>query len=92
METPFALGTAEALRRLAQRRDPEAWTVLVERHGGEIFAVARQILRDEGLAEDATQEALLLVRDHAGQFKPPEAEADTAARGWLLKLACNAAL
>ncbi|MCZ7649387.1 MAG: sigma-70 family RNA polymerase sigma factor [Planctomycetota bacterium] len=92
VETPSALGTSEALRRLAQGRDAEAWAALLARHGAEIHRVARRILRDEGLAEDASQETLLVLRDYAGRFQPSGKEPDEVARGWVLRIACSTAL
>ena len=38
-----------------------AFDTLIERHGDHLHAVARRILRDPYLAEDATQRALLDV-------------------------------
>lgn len=39
--------------------DPEAFTRLVDRHAGSCLSAARQVLRDEKLAQEAVQEAYL---------------------------------
>jgi RNA polymerase sigma-70 factor (ECF subfamily) len=78
-----------ALESLARSRDPEAWEQLVMLAGGEIFELSRQILRDPHLADDATQETLLYVRDSAGQYRP---SAEPSARRWILRIACTTAL
>ena len=84
---------AAALRGLAQSRDAQCWEALVSQAGGEIFELARRIVRDENLADDVTQETLLRVRDCAEQFKPDGAtDANTAARRWIMRIACTSAL
>jgi len=84
--------TVQALQRLAQTRDPEAWGLLVEGHGTAMLQACRGILRDPALAEDACQEALLQLRDRAGQFRALGENPEAAARGWIMRLACNTAL
>lgn len=86
------MSTAEALQRLAQARDTQAWALLVERHGAEIQRVCRRVLRDESLTEDACQETLLQLRDRAGAFAPQGANPEAAARAWILQVACHTAL
>ncbi len=92
------------MRRLALGRDVDAWTAIVSLHGAEILGVARRILNDAALAEDACQETLLQVRDKAGQFKgrralipglsprPSASDDDAAARNWIMRIACNTSL
>jgi len=87
------MGTPEALRRLAQTRDPEAWAALLHRHGPEMLRLAQRITNDPGLAEDVCQETLLQIRQHAGKFRPPPAEqAPLAARTWIMRIAYHVAL
>jgi RNA polymerase sigma-70 factor, ECF subfamily len=45
----------------ARRGDREAFAVLVHQVSGSLFAVAQRILRDQALAEDALQNALVLA-------------------------------
>jgi RNA polymerase sigma-70 factor (ECF subfamily) len=49
------------LVRLAQRGDRDAFAVLVRTHGDRMFGIARRILRDIDLADDAVQQALVVV-------------------------------
>ncbi len=88
-----ALPLANALRGLAQSHDAACWEALVTQVGNEILDLARRILRDDSLADDATQETLLRVRDCAGQFAPDgQTDANTAARRWIMRIACTTAL
>jgi len=43
----------------AQRADREAFAILARTRGDTLFGIARRILRDVGLAEDAVQQALI---------------------------------
>ena len=54
-------------RRLVERAmhgDEAAFDALIERVGDHLHSVARRILRDPYLAEDATQRALQIGRAH----------------------------
>ena len=51
---------AELIGR-AQHGDEEAFASLAVAAGDRLHAVAHRILRDTGLAEDATQQALLTI-------------------------------
>lgn len=53
--------------------NPEALRRLVDRHAAACLAVARQILRDEDMAQDAVQEAFLNVWRQAGRYDPGRA-------------------
>ena len=44
----------------AQRGDRDAFAILVRTHGDRLFGVARRILRDLDLADDAVQQALVI--------------------------------
>lgn len=91
-EATSRCGSAALLARLARARDAEAWMELLELHAPQIQRVARRILGDAALAEDACQETLLHVRDRAGLFVAPAESADAAARNWIMRVACNVAL
>jgi RNA polymerase sigma-70 factor, ECF subfamily len=52
-----------------------------------VYAVIRRILRSDDDASDATQDALLLVHRHRGQFR-----GDSAFRTWLYRVAVTTAL
>lgn len=86
------LSIHEALARLAKRADPEAWSAILAGAGEDL---RRQVARLAGcghLADDAVQETLLQVRDHAGDFVPEPADAEGSARRWLMTIAIHAAL
>ncbi|MCW8130563.1 MAG: sigma-70 family RNA polymerase sigma factor [Planctomycetota bacterium] len=92
MHATMELTTVEALARLARQRDPQAWEELLRLHGAQIHRVCLRILGDEALAEDACQETLLQLRDRAGLFKAGAEHPEAAARSWIMRVACNAAL
>lgn len=52
--------------------DEEAFDDLVGRFGDSMHSVARRILRDTNLAQDATQQALLDAWRHLPQLKDPD--------------------
>jgi RNA polymerase sigma-70 factor (ECF subfamily) len=89
--TPGTSGPAEALSRLAAGRDVEAWRWLVEELGDAIRRTTGRLSDDGASADDAAQEALLTIRDHARSFRP-RAAPDEDARRWVLRVAANAAL
>ena len=56
----------------AMHGDEEAFDELVERLGDSLYSVARRILRDTTLAQDATQQALLDAWKHLPQLRDPD--------------------
>ena len=56
----------------AQRGDKEAYAVIATEIADHFLAVARRILRDLDLAEDATQQALLSVWQDLPQLRDPD--------------------
>ena len=72
----------EALVALVARSDETALAELYDRFGRVAYGLARRILRDDSLAEDAVQEAFLAVWHSAARFVPERAKAST----WLLTL------
>jgi RNA polymerase sigma factor (sigma-70 family) len=85
-------GLAAAVRELAYARSEQAWERVLHAVGGDLLRVTRGILDDPALAEDAVQETLLQVRDHAGKFKPLPSDEDGSARKWIVRIAVNTAL
>jgi RNA polymerase sigma-70 factor (ECF subfamily) len=78
-------------RKLVERAmhgDEAAFDALVERVGGQLHSVARRILRDPYLAEDATQRALLDAWRNLPHLRDPDRFEAWAYR--LLVNACNA--
>jgi RNA polymerase sigma-70 factor, ECF subfamily len=55
----------------AQRGDKGAYAILATEIAVRFLAVARRILRDIDLAEDATQQALLAIWQHLPQLRDP---------------------
>src|SRR6059058_350104 len=72
----------EALVALVARSDETAIAELYDRFGRVAYGLARRILRDDSLAEDAVQEAFLAAWRSAPRFVPERAKAST----WLLTL------
>jgi len=72
----------EALVALVARSDESALAELYDRFGRVAYGLARRILRDDALAEDAVQEGFLAVWRSAARFVPERAKAST----WLMTL------
>jgi RNA polymerase sigma-70 factor (ECF subfamily) len=72
--------------RIAQG-DHVAFEALMRRHNGRFFRVARAILKDDGEAEDALQDAYLDAYRHMGDFRG-KAQVST----WLTRIVANQAL
>ena len=78
-------------RRLVERAmhgDEEAFDLLVDRIGDSLYSVARRILRDTTLAQDATQQALLDAWRNLPRLRDPDRFEAWAHR--LLVNACHA--
>jgi RNA polymerase sigma-70 factor (ECF subfamily) len=69
----------------AMRGDEEAFDLLIGRVGDGMHSVARRILRDATLAEDATQEALLDVWRNLPSLRDPD-----RFEAWAYRLLVNA--
>lgn len=67
--------------------DRDAFTVLVQRHRGRLWAVAVRTLRDPEDAADALQDALISAYRNAGSFR-----GDSAVTTWLHRVVVNACL
>ena len=72
----------EALVALVARSDEAALAELYDRHGRVAYGLARRVLRDASLAEDAVQDAFLAVWRSAPAFVPERAKAST----WILTI------
>ena len=88
--------TPEALQRLAdedlmtliERRDPDAFAVLYDRHGGAAYSLAHRIVGDPSVAEDVTQEAFLSLWRSGARFDA----ARGSVRSWTLGIVRNRAI
>jgi RNA polymerase sigma-70 factor (ECF subfamily) len=81
-----ALEDKEVVRRV-RAGETALFEVLLRRHDQRVYRTVRSILRDEGEAEDAMQQAWLQVYLHLGDF-----EGTAAFSTWLVRIAANEAL
>jgi RNA polymerase sigma-70 factor (ECF subfamily) len=72
---------------LALARDPAAFRSIMRRYNRRLFRIARGILRDDALAEDALQDAYLKAFRHLGDF-----QGTSAFSTWLTRIVMNEAL
>jgi RNA polymerase sigma-70 factor (ECF subfamily) len=79
---PLAHLSDEALLALASRSDETALGELYDRYGRVAYGLARRVLRDGSLAEDAVQDAFLTVWRQAGTFVAERSKPST----WILTL------
>jgi RNA polymerase sigma-70 factor (ECF subfamily) len=88
--------TAEDLQRLADeelmplvdRRDPRAFELVYDRHGGAAYSLAYRIVGDRTKAEDITQEAFLSLWRSGARYD----RARGSVRTWLLGIVRNRAI
>jgi RNA polymerase sigma-70 factor (ECF subfamily) len=57
---------------LAQRGDRDAFAILVRTHGDRLFGVARRILREIDMADDAVQQALVIAWRELPRLREPD--------------------
>lgn len=72
----------EAIVALIARSEELALAELYDRHGRAAYALARRIVRDPNLAEDAVQDAFLAIWRSAARFVPERA----GAMSWIMTL------
>jgi RNA polymerase sigma-70 factor, ECF subfamily len=86
----------EALQRLADedlmplvaRKDPAAFEVFYDRHGGAAYSLAHRIVGDPAAAEDVTQEAFLSIWRSTARYDPTRG----SVRAWALGIVRNRAI
>jgi RNA polymerase sigma-70 factor (ECF subfamily) len=78
----------EELMPLVGGKDPEAFEVLFDRHGGAAFSLAYRIVGDRAAAEEVTQEAFISVWRSGARFDA----ARGSVRSWLLSVVRNRAI
>src|SRR5262245_53049621 len=81
-----AASDQELLNRYAERRDEDAFAVLLRRHGPMVLRVCRRVLPHGPDAEDAFQATFLTLARKAGAVRR-----HGSAAGWLFGVACNTA-
>ncbi len=73
---------------VVDRKEPAAFEVLYDRHGGAAFSLAYRIVGDRGAAEDVTQEAFLSIWRSNARFD----RARGSVRSWVLSVVRNRAI
>jgi len=83
---PETADDAQLARRIAGG-DRDAMRVLLRRHNQRLYRTARAVLRDDGEAEDAVQDAWLLAYRSMGDFR-----GDAKLSTWLTRIVVNEAI
>jgi RNA polymerase sigma-70 factor, ECF subfamily len=78
----------EELMPLLAEKDPEAFEVFYDRHGGAAFSLAYRIVGDRNAAEDVTQEAFLSIWRSGARYD----RARGSVRAWTLGIVRNRAI
>jgi RNA polymerase sigma-70 factor (ECF subfamily) len=78
----------EDLMTLVDGKDPDAFGVFYDRHGGAAYSLAHRIVGDPGMAEDVTQEAFLSIWRSKARFDA----ARGSVRAWALGIVRNRAI
>lgn len=78
----------EDLMPLIGAKDPEAFAVLFDRHGGAAYSLAYRVVGEPEAAEDVTQEAFISVWRSGARFD----RARGSVRSWLLSIVRNRAI
>ena len=84
--TPVGLDEADLAARFASG-DPDSVRVVSQTYGRLVFSIALRVLRDTGLAEDATQQTFVQAWRAASTFDP-----DRPLGGWLTTIAKRVAI
>jgi len=78
----------EELMPLIGQKDPEAFAVFYDRHGGAAYSLAYRVVGDRAGAEDVTQEAFISVWRSGARFD----RARGSVRSWMLSIVRNRAI
>src|SRR5213592_3546326 len=78
----------EDLMPLVGEKDPEAFEVFYDRHGGAAYSLAYRIVGDRSSAEDVTQEAFLSIWRSGARYD----RARGSVRSWTLGVVRNRAI
>lgn len=86
--TPVPLFDHEAQLAACARGDRQALRRLYEEEGARLLGVARQLLKDNALAEDVVHDAFVRIWTRAATFDPRRG----SARGWMFSITRHLAL
>jgi RNA polymerase sigma-70 factor (ECF subfamily) len=78
----------EELMPLIGDKDPEAFAVFYDRHGGVAYSLAYRIVGEKAAAEDVTQEAFISIWRSGARFD----RARGSVRSWMLSIVRNRAI
>jgi RNA polymerase sigma-70 factor, ECF subfamily len=78
----------EELMPLIGAKDPEAFEVFYDRHGGVAYSLAYRIVGEKAAAEDVTQEAFISVWRSGARFDRTRG----SVRSWMLSIVRNRAI
>jgi RNA polymerase sigma-70 factor (ECF subfamily) len=78
----------EELMPLIGEKDPEAFEVFYDRHGGVAYSLAYRIIGEKAAAEDVTQEAFISIWRSGARFD----RARGSVRSWMLSIVRNRAI
>jgi RNA polymerase sigma-70 factor (ECF subfamily) len=78
----------EELMPLIGRKDPDAFEVFYDRHGGVAYSLAYRIVGERGAAEDVTQEAFISLWRSGARFDASRG----SVRSWMLSIVRNRAI
>jgi RNA polymerase sigma-70 factor (ECF subfamily) len=78
----------EELMPLIGAKDPEAFAVFYDRHGGVAYSLAYRIVGEPGAAEDVTQEAFISLWRSGARYD----RARGSVRSWMLSIVRNRAI
>jgi RNA polymerase sigma-70 factor (ECF subfamily) len=78
----------EELMPLIGAKDPEAFGVFYDRHGGAAYSLAYRIVGERGSAEDVTQEAFISIWRSGARYDRTRG----SVRSWMLSIVRNRAI
>src|SRR3954454_17378972 len=78
----------EELMPLIGEKDPEAFAVFYDRHGGVAYSLAYRIVGEKAAAEDVTQEAFISIWRSGARFDRVRG----SVRAWTLSIVRNRAI
>jgi RNA polymerase sigma-70 factor (ECF subfamily) len=78
----------EELMPLIAAKDPEAFAVFYDRHGGAAYSLAYRVVGEAGAAEDVTQEAFISLWRSGARYDRTRG----SVRAWMLSIVRNRAI